>query len=50
MATHDVRVGLRCCTRVAVLDKGVLVLEAATEEIDSERFTQDYLSYARGEQ
>jgi len=49
MTTHDVRLGVQCCARVAVLDKGVLLLDAATEEIDPERFAEDYLSYARGE-
>jgi heme exporter protein A len=47
MTTHDLRLGLRCCRRVAVLDKGVLILDARTEEIDTARFLDDYLSYAR---
>jgi heme exporter protein A len=47
MTTHDTRMGLRCCQRVAVLDQGVLILDAMKEEIDSDRFTDDYLSYAR---
>lgn len=47
MTTHDIRLGLRCCRRVAVLDNGVLILDAMTEKIDSDRFTEDYLSYAR---
>ena len=49
MTTHDVRLGLRCCQRVVVLDKGALLLDARTDEIDPERFAKDYLSYARGE-
>ncbi len=47
MTTHDTRMGLRCCHRVVVLEKGVLVLDKMKSEIDSERFTGDYLSYAR---
>ncbi len=47
MTTHDLRLGLRCCRRVAVLDKGVLILDARTEKIDAQRFLDDYLSYAR---
>jgi heme exporter protein A len=47
MTTHDTRLGLRCCRRVVVLDKGVLVLDAMTDEIDPDRFCADYLSYAR---
>jgi len=47
MTTHDTRLGLRCCGRVAVLDRGVLILDAMKEKIDSYRFVGDYLSYAR---
>jgi heme exporter protein A len=47
MTTHDTRLGLRCCRRVLVLDQGVVVLDAETCRIDSERFASDYLSYAR---
>ena len=47
MTTHDLRLGLACCHRVAVLDKGVLILDAGKDKIDSERFADDYLSYAR---
>lgn len=47
MTTHDTHLGLRCCRRVVVLDKGVLVLDAMTDEIDADRFSNDYLSYAR---
>ena len=46
MVTHDIRVGLQCCDRAVVLDKAQLVFDAATSEIDTERFTRDYLSYA----
>jgi heme exporter protein A len=48
MTTHDVRVGLRCCDRMTVLDEGVLVFDAMKDRIDLERFAQDYLSYAKG--
>jgi heme exporter protein A len=47
MTTHDIRLGLACCRRVAVLDKGVLILDAMQDKIDSDRFANDYLSYAR---
>ncbi len=47
MTTHDTRLGLRCCRRIAVLDRGVLILDAMTDEIDPDRFCADYLSYAR---
>lgn len=47
MTTHDTRLGLRCCRRVLVLDRGVLVFDAATDQLDSERFAGDYVSYAR---
>jgi heme exporter protein A len=47
MTTHDTRLGLRCCQRVAVLDQGVLVMDAMKERIDGDRFAEDYLSYAR---
>ena len=47
MTTHDLRLGLACCGRVAVLDKGVLILDAGKDKIDSERFAEDYLAYAR---
>jgi len=48
MTTHDTRLGLRCCGRVMVLDKGALVLDAMKEDIDVERFAEDYLSYVGG--
>lgn len=47
MTTHDLRLGLQCCRRAAVLDRGVLILDARTEKIDAQRFLDDYLSYAR---
>jgi len=47
MATHDIRVGLVCCRRVVVLDRGILIFDAGTDQIDADRFADDYLSYAR---
>jgi heme exporter protein A len=47
MTTHDIRLGLRCCQRVAVLDRGVLILDAKKDDINADRFADDYLSYAR---
>ncbi|MCU0914055.1 MAG: heme ABC exporter ATP-binding protein CcmA [Planctomycetes bacterium] len=47
MTTHDARMGLRCCQRVAVLDGGMLRLDATKTRIDTDLFVGDYLSYAR---
>jgi heme exporter protein A len=47
MTTHDTRLGLRCCGRVAVLDRGVLLLDAMKDEVESEPFVEDYVAYAR---
>ncbi len=47
MTTHDTGVGLKCCDRVIVLDNGSLILDGVTSDIDTDRFAQDYLSYAR---
>ncbi len=47
MTTHDIRLGLRCCQRVAVLDRGGLILDARKDQLDVERFAEDYLAYAR---
>lgn len=47
MTTHDTSLGLRCCRRVAVLDGGTCVLDRMTDEIDRDRFAEDYLAYAR---
>ena len=49
MTTHDTRMGLRCCQRVAVLNQGVLILDAMKDQIDADRFADNYLSYARSE-
>jgi heme exporter protein A len=47
MTTHDTRMGLRCCQRVIVLDRGALTLDAMTDRLDADRFADDYLAYAR---
>ena len=47
MATHDVKIGLQCCSRVVVLDKAQLIFDAETSDIETGSFSQDYLSYAR---
>ncbi len=47
MTTHDIRLGLSCCRRFAVLDRGALILDVMKEQVDSDRFANDYLSYAR---
>jgi len=49
IVTHDVRLGLECCQRVAVLDAGRFRLDAMKTDIDCDRFAQDYLSYARND-
>jgi heme exporter protein A len=49
MTTHDTRLGLRCSQRVVVLDRGRFLWNKTQAEIDPERFADDYLSYARGE-
>lgn len=47
MTTHDTKVGLKCCDRVLVLDKCSLIFDAMKSDIDTDSFSQDYLSYAR---
>lgn len=46
--THDISIGLKCCDRVVVLDKSLLILDVMKSDIDTDSFAQDYLSYARG--
>ena len=48
MTTHDTRLALQCCNRVVVLDKNRFIFDAETSQIDTGRFAEDYLSYARG--
>jgi len=47
MTTHDIKVGVSFCNRVAVLDKQKIIFDSPVREIDTESFSQDYLSYAR---
>lgn len=47
MTTHDIRIGISCCDRVAVLDKQRIIFDSPIRDVDTDRFTQDYLSYAR---
>lgn len=47
MTTHDINIGLKCCNRIMVLDKGRLILDALKSNIDTVGFAQDYLSYSR---
>ncbi len=47
MTTHDVNMGLRCSSRVVVLDKRKIILDRMTDEIDTAEFAQDYLAFAR---
>ncbi len=47
MTTHDIKIGISCCNRVAVLDKQRIIFDLMVLDIDIADFTQDYLSYAR---
>lgn len=49
MTTNDINICLQCCSRVAVLDKTCLIFDAMTSDLNTAGFSQDYLSYARGE-
>lgn len=46
MTTHDAGVGLKCCQRVVVLDKGAFCFDAPTSDVDADSFTDDYVAYA----
>ncbi|MBN1806185.1 MAG: heme ABC exporter ATP-binding protein CcmA [Sedimentisphaerales bacterium] len=48
MTTHDMDIGLQCCNRVVVLDNSNLIFDAENSDINTEAFSKDYLSYARG--
>jgi heme exporter protein A len=50
MTTHDINIGIKCCSRVAVLDRAKLILDAEIHDVNIDLFTEDYLSYARGKQ
>jgi len=47
MTTHDTHMALKCCDRVIVLDNCDFIFDAATSQIDTDSFMDDYLSYAR---
>lgn len=47
MTTHDTALALTCCERVAVLDGGTIILDAAVSDVATEEFRADYLAYAR---
>ena len=47
MTTHDINTGLKCCSRIVVLDKGRLIFDKMKSDIDTADFARDYLSYAR---
>jgi heme exporter protein A len=46
MTTHETHLGLLCASRVMLLDGAQLVLDQMTDQIDTDRFANDYLSYA----
>ncbi len=45
MTTHDASLGLRCCRRVVVLDKGGILFDGPTADIDASEFSKDYVGY-----
>jgi len=47
MTTHNASLALQCCDRVMVLDKNHFIFDAMTHQIDTDRFMEDYLLYAR---
>jgi heme exporter protein A len=47
MTTHETHLGLLCSSRVLLLDGSQVTLDRMTAEIDTGRFVDDYLSYAR---
>lgn len=48
MTTADINIAMKCCSRVAVLNKAQLIFDAETNDLDIDSFAQDYLSYVRG--
>jgi heme exporter protein A len=48
MTTHNTRIGLRCCRRILVLDKTDLIFDADAGDIDTDRFSKDFVAYAGG--
>lgn len=49
MTTHNIRLALQCCSRVAVLDKGNFIFDSPTSQIDTGSFIEDYYAYARSQ-
>ena len=47
MTTHETHLGLLCSSRVLLLDGSQVTLDRRTAEIDTDRFVDNYLSYAR---
>lgn len=47
MTTHETHLGLACSSRVMLLDGSRITLDRMTDEIDTDRFANNYLSYAR---
>ena len=47
LTTHDALQGIACSDRVVVIDRGGVILDRPTREIDSAAFAKDYLAYAR---
>jgi heme exporter protein A len=47
LTTHDVLQGIACSDRVIVIDRGGIVLDRPTIEIDTAAFAKDYQAYAR---
>lgn len=46
MTTHETHLGLSCSSRVLLLDGSHITLDRRTDEIDTDRFVENYLSYA----
>ena len=49
MTSHDTRLALRCCGRVVVLDDNSFIFDSMVSKMDTDSFSEDYLSYARGQ-
>ena len=47
LTTHDALQGIACSDRVIVIDRGGILLDQPTSEIDSAAFAENYLKYAR---
>ncbi len=47
MTTHDVSIGVRCCSRLVVLDQKDFIFDRNLSDVDAVAFSQDYLEYAR---